>query len=610
MAERIAADGVDILVDLTGHLEGNRLLAFARKPAPIQVTYIGYQNTTGMVAMDYRLTDAWSDPPGMTELLHTERLVRLPRAFFCYQPSDEAPEVNELPALAAGRVTFGSFNKLAKVTREVLTTWGRILASVPDSRLLMLADPSGEALRRMREAFGRQGVSPERVEFVAKRPRAGYLRLHHEVDIALDAFPFNGHTTVCEALWMGVPVVMLAGATYVTRFGGTALLNLELEDLIATTEVQYIEVATRLATDLGRLRELRGHLRQRMLASPLLDAVGFTRHLEAVYRPLWKHRPRSDSMNEPMRREIRFERERRMMLSVAEAMALGTRHHQAGQLAEAERIYRQVLAVEPDNAHALHYLGVLALQARQFAAAVDLIGRAIRVDRMQAAFHANLGEAHRHLAAFSEAVKCFQTALKLAPDVAQLHTMLAGALAAQGEWTEAAAALREALRLKPEDVPSGRNWEMCFWTWVKRQTPRPAFAASCAMTLKMPCRTCNWRVPCTRKANGPKPSLVIARRWQSIRIWPTRTITWAQFSSNRGTSTRRSAISKRPCDSSRVMRPPSRTWAWHTMASTAAMRRPIAIARLPRPILVRCPPSTIWRNATASRPTRRCAHLV
>lgn len=288
LAEQIAADEVDILVDLTGHLEGNRLLAFARKPAPIQVTYLGYQTTTGMAAMDYRLTDEWSDPPGMTEQFHTERLVRLPRAFFCYRPSDESPEVNELPALAAGRVTFGSFNKLAKVTCAVLTTWGRILARVPESRLLVLAEPSAEALRRMREAFGREGVSPERVEFVAKRPRAGYLRLHHEVDIALDAFPFNGHTTLCEALWMGVPVMMLAGATYVTRFGGTALVNLELADLIATTDMQYIEIATRLASDLGRLRELRGGLRRRMLASPLLDAAGFTRHLEHAYRSMWK----------------------------------------------------------------------------------------------------------------------------------------------------------------------------------------------------------------------------------------------------------------------------------------------------------------------------------
>ena len=288
VAERIAADRVDILVDLTGHLDGNRLLAFARQPAPIQVSYIGYQNTTGIEAMDYRLTDDCSDPPGVTDRYYTEELIRLPRAFFCYQPSAEAPEVNALPALASGRVTFGSFNKLAKVTTEVLESWARILAGVSDSRLLILSDPSAEALRRVQSIFSQHGVSPERVEFVARRPRLDYLRLHHEVDIALDAFPFNGHTTVCEALWMGVPVVMKRGQTYVTRFGSSALAVLGLEELISTTSEQYVETAVRLAHDRSRLEQIRGQLRPLMLKSPLLDARGFTRNIEAAYRQMWR----------------------------------------------------------------------------------------------------------------------------------------------------------------------------------------------------------------------------------------------------------------------------------------------------------------------------------
>ena len=287
LAERIAADGVDILVDLTGHLEGNRLLTFARRPAPIQVTYIGYQNTTGMKSMDYRLTDVWSDPQGTTDRFYTEKLVRLPRAFFCYRPADDAPPASALPARTTGCVTFGSFNKLAKITTEVLSAWAQILFRVPNSRLLVLADPSDAALARMRSVFAAHGVAGERLEFMGKRARREYLELHQQVDIALDTFPFNGHTTVCEALWMGVPVVVLAGETYVSRFGGSALVNLRLQELIATSPARYVETAVQLAGDLDRLQALRATLRERMQASPLLDAAGFTRNLEDAYRQMW-----------------------------------------------------------------------------------------------------------------------------------------------------------------------------------------------------------------------------------------------------------------------------------------------------------------------------------
>ncbi len=287
LAGEIAADGIDILVDLTGHLDGHRLLAFARKPAPVQVTYIGYQNTTGMRAMDYRLTDAWSDPPGTTDRFHTEQLWRLPRAFFCYRPLNEAPAVNAAPVESAGRITFGSFNKIAKFNVPMLSSWARILARVPNSRLIVLAERSDNAVERARALFAEHGVAPGRVEFVGKRTRGRYLQLHHEVDIALDTFPFNGHTTVCEALWMGVPVVVLAEDTYVTRFGGSALVNVGLPELIAATADEYIEIAVQLAGDVDRLRVLRAGLRERMETSPLLDGAGFTRDLEAAYREMW-----------------------------------------------------------------------------------------------------------------------------------------------------------------------------------------------------------------------------------------------------------------------------------------------------------------------------------
>jgi protein O-GlcNAc transferase len=286
LAETIRGDAIDILVDLTGHIAGNRLLTFARKPAPIQVTYLGYQNTTGMSAMDYRLTDAWSDPPGQTDAFYTEELVRLPRAFFCYRPS-EAPDVSTLPALRAGHVTFGSFNNFAKVSPGALEAWLSILNSVAHSRLMILAHGGGSLTARVQQLAELQGIDPARIEFCEKRSRPAYLQLMSQVDIALDPFPFNGHTTTCDAVWMGLPVVMLAAASYASRFGGSVLNQVGLEHLIAQSPVEYVDIAVRLAADVDALADLRKALRDTMAGSALLDAVGFTRNLEAAYRQMW-----------------------------------------------------------------------------------------------------------------------------------------------------------------------------------------------------------------------------------------------------------------------------------------------------------------------------------
>ncbi len=287
VSDMIRRDQIDVLVDLTGHISGSRLLAFARKPAPVQVTYLGYQNTTGMVAMDYRLTDAWSDPPGTTDDFYTEELIRLPRSFFCYQPSANAPPVNLLPALANGYVTFGSFNSFAKITPEVLSVWAKLLLAAPQSRLVLLA-PLTERLREdVTSRFERDGVSAQRVELCDRRAHHEYLELIGRVDIALDPFPFNGHTTTCDALWQGVPVVMLTGQTYASRFGSSALESLGLTELVADTREKYVEIATQLAGDLGKLARLRADLRPLMAGSPLLDYRGFTRNLEEVYRQMW-----------------------------------------------------------------------------------------------------------------------------------------------------------------------------------------------------------------------------------------------------------------------------------------------------------------------------------
>ncbi len=290
-ARQIRADGIDILVDLAGHTEGNRLLVFARKPAPVQVTYIGYPNTTGFESIDYRFTDAWADPAGQTERYHTETLVRLPRGFLCYQPPDLAPPVVTPPCLHNGYVTFGSFNHMAKVTDEVMALWAELLRALPSARLLMKsgaladADVHARCLARWQQA----GIARERIELIGPIPDPEqHLARYGQVDIALDPFPYNGTTTTCEALWMGVPVIALAGSRHAGRVGVSLLTQVGLEDLVAQSEADYLALAVRLAADPTRLMRLRAGLRERVAASPLCDAVAFARDVEAAYRTMWR----------------------------------------------------------------------------------------------------------------------------------------------------------------------------------------------------------------------------------------------------------------------------------------------------------------------------------
>ncbi len=288
-AERIRQDGIDVLVDLNGHTGGNRLLVFARKPAPIQVSYLGYLGTTGLTAMDYYLTDALADPPGRTETHYQEQLIRLPACGFCYQPGNAPEGSTELPARHFGRVTFASLNILAKLTEEVLTLWARILAAVPNSRLLLRSGAGREGEQRVRGILTRHGIAPERVLLLGQTPtRFEYLKLYHSVDLNLDPFPYNGVTTTCDALWMGVPVLTLAGRMNVSRQGVRFLSNVGLEELIADSPTSYVRLATELAGDLDRLAAVRTSLRERMSRSPLLDAPRFSRRLEAVFEEMWE----------------------------------------------------------------------------------------------------------------------------------------------------------------------------------------------------------------------------------------------------------------------------------------------------------------------------------
>ncbi len=291
VTELVRADGIDILVDLAGHTGDNRLLVFARKPAPVQATYLGYPNTTGLPAVGYRLTDAWADPPGQTEHLYTETLIRLPHGFLCYQPPADAPSVAPLPAGTAGHVTFGSFNALTKMNGDVLATWAGILRAVPGSRLILknmvLRDPA--TCERYREFFAKEEISFDRVELIGwVSSPAEHMALYHRLDLALDTFPYNGTTTTCEALWMGVPVITLAGRVHAGRVGVSLLSQVGLTEFIATDPDDYAARAVRWANDLEGLAHLRAGLRERMAASPLCDGASFARDVEQAYREMWR----------------------------------------------------------------------------------------------------------------------------------------------------------------------------------------------------------------------------------------------------------------------------------------------------------------------------------
>lgn len=286
LANLLRDDKIDILVDLAGHSAGNRLLTFARRPAPVQLSFLGYPDTTGMSAIGHRLTDAIADPVGQTDALHTEKLIRLPICAWCFEPPREAPEVKRQ---SRDNFTFGSFNSLSKINDALLTLWARILVAEPDARLLIKGSglDGPKTRERILHVLERAGVAAHRIELVPHT--AGYiehLAAYDRIDVALDAYPYNGTMTTCEALWMRVPVVTLAGQTHVSRTGASLLTTVGLTELIAETSEQYVELALSLAQDRDRLSSIATTLRDRMHASPLMNAGRYASEVEAAYRSL------------------------------------------------------------------------------------------------------------------------------------------------------------------------------------------------------------------------------------------------------------------------------------------------------------------------------------
>ncbi len=287
--QQIRKDGIDILVDLSGHTADNRQGLFALRAAPVQVSYLGYPNTTGNPAMDYRLVDAWTDPEPGEDRHHCETLIRLDSGFLCYHPPDEAPQALPVTDAQDDAIRLGCFNNPAKLSAPLLNCWSRLLAALPPARLVLkaraFADPQSQ--RHLLQRFARQGLDPRRIELLPHTPDTqSHLACYQAIDIALDTFPYNGTTTTCEALWMGVPVITLAGDRHAARTGVSLLHNAGLDEFIATDEESYIAKALALAADGEKRRQLRQTLRNRLRASRLMDGKALARAVEQQYRKM------------------------------------------------------------------------------------------------------------------------------------------------------------------------------------------------------------------------------------------------------------------------------------------------------------------------------------
>ncbi|WP_434661346.1 tetratricopeptide repeat protein [Paraburkholderia sp. A3BS-1L] len=292
LAQQIRDDRIDVLVDLTMHMGGARRLLFARRPAPVQVAWLAYPGTTGSPSIGWRLTDPWLDPVDMPHVddQYTERSLRLPDAFWCYDALSPGLEPGALPALStpsAGHITFGCLNNPCKLTDATLALWSGVFAALPQARLILMAPP-GSARERLATCLAAHGIGAARVRFVGFQLREDYLRTYHQIDIALDTFPANGHTTSLDAFWMGVPVPTRYGRSAVSRAGLCLLANLGLPELAAQNDADYVAIVIALACDLPRLAALRAGLRERMQRSRLMDGTRFARNMEAAYRRMWE----------------------------------------------------------------------------------------------------------------------------------------------------------------------------------------------------------------------------------------------------------------------------------------------------------------------------------
>lgn len=368
LVQQISTDGIDILIDLSGHTGYNRLLAFARKPAPLQATWMGYPMTTGMQSMDYYLTDRHFSPPGLLDHQFAEKLLMLP-ACAPYVPSPEAPAISPAPALSGGQITFGSFNRANKISRDVIARWARLLRAVPTANMLVAGMPSEHITDMLRDWFAQEGIASERLSFHAVTDIQNYLAMHRLVDVCVDTWPYTGGTTTLHALWMGVPTLTMVGQTLPSRVGAAILGHLELEQFIAQDEADFLRKGVAIASDLAGLAQLRASMRARLNNSaagqPALIAAGLENALRTMWQRWCAGLPAAAFEADPAQSSLAQRASSMKALhsvNVDTALVLAIEHHQAGRLIEAETLYLAIIHRQPQHAIANHNMGLLAGQ--------------------------------------------------------------------------------------------------------------------------------------------------------------------------------------------------------------------------------------------------------
>jgi protein O-GlcNAc transferase len=442
VASRIRDDRIDILVDLAGHTADNGMPVLAMRPAPLQMTYLGYPNTTGLRAVDYRVTDAKADPPADADALHSERLLRLPRTFLTYRPGPGLA-IGPLPAEREGIVTFGSFNNILKWSEPFLALAARVLAAVPGSRLMLkertLSQPG--RMDEIRSRFKALGVDPARLVLRGWEPSPeGHLNAYSSVDIALDTFPYNGTTTTCEALWMGVPVVTLVGDRHAGRVGVSLLETVGLTQLMARTEEEYVRIAARLAGDLPALAGLREGMRGRMLASPLMAEAQFVGELERSFIAVWQERLRETEA---------------AVLDDAALEAFWNRCHEQGDPAPAIDRIGVAIARSGESARRRYMLGCTLEDAGRLNEAAESYRKALELDPRHARAANNLGAVLQIAGDVQGAERSYELALGADPRLAVALANRARLRMLQERFSDAEADLRKALEIQPGEP----QWE-------------------------------------------------------------------------------------------------------------------------------------------------------
>jgi predicted O-linked N-acetylglucosamine transferase (SPINDLY family) len=402
----IRKDGIDILVDLAGHTSFHRLELFVRKPAPVQVSWLGYFNTTGLSAIDYLLSDPITNPPEY-DAYFSEKVFRLLGCRFCYQPVTYDLTVAVTPALHNGYLTFGSFNSIQKISSNMIELWSRLLLEIPNARIILksLSFENDSVVADFFRKFAAHGVTAERIELRPYSKHMNMMAEYGDIDIALDTFPYNGGATTCEALWMGVPVVTLEGETPISRQSKAFLHTIGYPEWVATTADEYIEVVRGLTSNLGSLQKIRAGLRQKMLGSPLCDGKAFTEQLEAAYRQMWQSWCDTaipvESFNE---------------FSTDELCATGYNYLNDGETKQALEILNRVLRRDPTHVQALNGLGKVFEKMGDYPSAVKAFRKAIRRDSSYFQPYFNLGFLLLNCEQFKGARKAFQLALELDPE--------------------------------------------------------------------------------------------------------------------------------------------------------------------------------------------------